>query len=82
MTLSIYFVSLVMASKKKALPEISIPTNFEHRVHTGFDPYHGTFVGLPAQWKSIVEADPNQQQQHRLSGDPSLYRPQKVSHLI
>lgn len=71
-----------MASKKKALPEISIPTNFEHRVHTGFDPYHGTFVGLPAQWKSIVEAEPSQQQQHRFSGDPSLYRPQKVSHFV
>lgn len=43
-----------MFSKKKKKPQISPPTNFEHRVHTGFDKREGKFVGLPLQWASIV----------------------------
>uniref|UniRef100_A0A3Q3VP40 non-specific serine/threonine protein kinase n=1 Tax=Mola mola TaxID=94237 RepID=A0A3Q3VP40_MOLML len=41
--------------KKKKRPEISAPKNFEHRVHTSFDPKHGCFVGLPTQWQSLIE---------------------------
>ncbi|XP_014247062.1 serine/threonine-protein kinase PAK mbt isoform X2 [Cimex lectularius] len=43
-----------MFAKKKRKPQISPPTNFEHRVHTGFDKREGKFVGLPLQWASIV----------------------------
>lgn len=43
-----------MFSKKKKKPLISPPTNFEHRVHTGFDKREGRYVGLPLQWASIV----------------------------
>ena len=43
------------SNKKKKRPEISGPLNFEHRVHTGFDPQQGTFVGLPPQWAGIVQ---------------------------
>ncbi|XP_056644537.1 serine/threonine-protein kinase PAK mbt [Diorhabda sublineata] len=43
-----------MFSKKKKKPQISQPTNFEHRVHTGFDKREGKYVGLPLQWASIV----------------------------
>lgn len=43
-----------MFSKKKKKPQISPPTNFEHRVHTGYDKREGKFVGLPLQWASIV----------------------------
>lgn len=43
-----------MFSKKKKKPVISPPTNFEHRVHTGFDKREGRYVGLPLQWASIV----------------------------
>ncbi|EFN75688.1 serine/threonine-protein kinase PAK mbt [Harpegnathos saltator] len=43
-----------MFTKKKKKPQISTPTNFEHRVHTGFDKREGKFVGLPLQWASIV----------------------------
>lgn len=43
----------MFGKKKKNRPEISGPTNFEHRVHTGFDENQG-YVGLPAQWASIV----------------------------
>lgn len=43
-----------MFNKKKKKPVISPPTNFEHRVHTGFDKREGKFVGLPLQWAGIV----------------------------
>lgn len=43
-----------MFSKKKKKPQISCPTNFEHRVHTGFDKREGRYIGLPLQWASIV----------------------------
>ncbi|XP_052872517.1 serine/threonine-protein kinase PAK mbt [Anopheles cruzii] len=43
-----------MFSKKKKKPQISCPSNFEHRVHTGFDKREGRYVGLPLQWASIV----------------------------
>lgn len=41
--------------KKKKRPEISVPKNFEHRVHTSFDAKRGCFVGLPTQWQSLIE---------------------------
>ena len=41
---------------KKKRPVISDPSNFEHRVHTGFDQTQGKYVGLPLQWASVVEA--------------------------
>jgi hypothetical protein len=40
--------------KRKKRPEISSPTNFEHRVHSGFDHSQGVFTGLPSQWNSII----------------------------
>ena len=40
--------------KRKKRPEISSPTNFEHRVHSGFDHNQGVFTGLPFQWNSII----------------------------
>ena len=43
-----------MFNKKKKKPLISPPTNFEHRVHTGFDKREGKFIGLPLQWAGIV----------------------------
>ncbi|XP_051511542.1 serine/threonine-protein kinase PAK 6-like isoform X1 [Myxocyprinus asiaticus] len=41
--------------KRKRRLEISGPKNFEHRVHTSFDPVQGCFVGLPPQWQSLIE---------------------------
>jgi len=43
-----------MFGKKKKKVLISQPTNFEHRVHTGYDKKEGKFIGLPPQWASIV----------------------------
>ena len=58
-----------MFAKKKKKPEISAPTNFQHRVHTGFDTSNNKFVGLPKQWTSLVGHEP---------GATSPYRPQPV----
>ncbi|EAS30748.3 STE/STE20/PAKA protein kinase [Coccidioides immitis RS] len=35
---------------------VSNPTNFSHRVHVGFDPHTGAFVGLPAEWEKLLTA--------------------------
>lgn len=33
---------------------VSNPTNFNHRVHVGFDPQTGAFVGLPTEWEKLL----------------------------
>ena len=35
---------------------VSNPTNFAHRVHVGFDPRNGQFVGLPTEWERLLNA--------------------------
>ena len=35
---------------------VSNPTNFSHRVHVGFDPLNGSFVGLPTEWERLLTA--------------------------
>lgn len=35
---------------------VSNPTNFSHRVHVGFDPTSGAFVGLPSEWEKLLTA--------------------------
>ncbi|XP_043357356.1 serine/threonine-protein kinase PAK 4 isoform X1 [Dermochelys coriacea] len=47
--------NLTMFSKKKKRVEISAPSNFEHRVHTGYDQQEQKFTGLPRQWQGIIE---------------------------
>lgn len=47
--------NIMFGKKKKPKVEISSPSNFQHRVHTGFDWENGVFVGLPAQWAGIIE---------------------------
>ncbi|RNA03882.1 serine threonine- kinase PAK mbt [Brachionus plicatilis] len=49
--------------KRKKRPEISSPTNFEHRVHSGYDHHSGVFVGLPTQWNSIINEAVEQKKQ-------------------
>ncbi|KAM4641588.1 serine/threonine-protein kinase PAK 4 isoform 2-T2 [Discoglossus pictus] len=44
-----------MFAKKKKRVEISAPSNFEHRVHTGYDEQEQKFIGLPRQWQSLIE---------------------------
>lgn len=49
-----HLIGGMFVNKKKKKPIISPPTNFEHRVHTGFDKREGKFIGLPLQWAGIV----------------------------
>ncbi|XP_043853794.1 serine/threonine-protein kinase PAK 4-like isoform X1 [Dromiciops gliroides] len=44
-----------MFGKKKKRLEISAPSNFEHRVHLGFDQEEQKFTGLPRQWQGLIE---------------------------
>ncbi|XP_077174716.1 serine/threonine-protein kinase PAK 4 isoform X2 [Paroedura picta] len=44
-----------MFGKKKKRIEISAPSNFEHRVHTGYDQQEQKFTGLPRQWQGLIE---------------------------
>ncbi|ODQ78448.1 hypothetical protein BABINDRAFT_18831, partial [Babjeviella inositovora NRRL Y-12698] len=34
---------------------VSQPTNFTHKVHVGFDPASGAFIGLPDNWKRLLQ---------------------------
>ncbi|XP_067274508.1 serine/threonine-protein kinase PAK 5 isoform X1 [Pseudorasbora parva] len=65
-----------MFGKKKKRVEISAPSNFEHRVHTGFDPQEQKFTGLPSQWQSLLEDTANRP---RPLVDPSYTTPIKIS---
>ncbi|XP_072425490.1 serine/threonine-protein kinase PAK 4-like [Chiloscyllium punctatum] len=38
--------------------EISAPRDFEHRLHTSFDPHDQRFVGLPQQWQGLLAETP------------------------
>ncbi len=66
-----------MFSKKKKKVDISAPSNFQHRVHTGFDNSSNKFVGLPKQWASLVEDTPASSSPNRPSPfiDPSIITP-------
>ena len=66
-----------MFSKKKKKIDISAPSNFQHRVHTGFDNSSNKFVGLPKQWASLVDDKPASASPHRPSPfiDPSIITP-------
>ena len=39
-----------------AISGVSNPTNFSHRIHVGFDPTTGGFLGLPAEWERLLTA--------------------------
>ena len=58
-----YNMSLIKRKKKL---KISPPSNFVHKVHTGYDIVSNTFTGLPRQWRSLVSSPP---------GNISGYRP-------
>uniref|UniRef100_A0A8C1PNN4 non-specific serine/threonine protein kinase n=1 Tax=Cyprinus carpio TaxID=7962 RepID=A0A8C1PNN4_CYPCA len=64
-----------MFGKKKKRLEISAPSNFEHRVHTGFDPHEQKFTGLPQQWQSLLADTANRP---KPMVDPSYITPMKT----
>ncbi|KAJ1197481.1 hypothetical protein NDU88_001339 [Pleurodeles waltl] len=41
--------------KEKERPEISLPSDFEHTIHVGFDAITGEFTGIPEQWARLLQ---------------------------
>ncbi|XP_069828044.1 serine/threonine-protein kinase PAK 1 [Dendropsophus ebraccatus] len=41
--------------KEKERPEISLPSDFEHTLHVGFDAVTGKFTGMPEQWARLLQ---------------------------
>uniref|UniRef100_A0A3B3VZ36 non-specific serine/threonine protein kinase n=2 Tax=Poecilia TaxID=8080 RepID=A0A3B3VZ36_9TELE len=41
--------------RKKERPEISLPSDFEHTIHVGFDAVTGEFTGMPEQWARLLQ---------------------------
>ncbi|XP_022108668.1 serine/threonine-protein kinase PAK 4-like [Acanthaster planci] len=65
-------------AKKGSRVNISLPSNFEHRVHTGYDRQSGKYMGLPRQWANIIGAD---EKRPKPIIDPSLITPTEVTSL-
>ena len=42
-------------TKCPLLSGVSSPTNFTHKVHVGFDPETGSFVGMPTNWEKLLK---------------------------
>ena len=43
-------------SRCPAISGVSNPTNFNHKVHVGFDPSTGGFLGLPPEWERLLNS--------------------------
>ncbi|XP_061484997.1 serine/threonine-protein kinase PAK 1 [Rhineura floridana] len=41
--------------KERERPEISLPSDFEHTIHVGFDAVTGEFTGMPEQWARLLQ---------------------------
>uniref|UniRef100_A0A1I7X0P8 non-specific serine/threonine protein kinase n=1 Tax=Heterorhabditis bacteriophora TaxID=37862 RepID=A0A1I7X0P8_HETBA len=71
--------SLSMRKKiKKA--EISTPSNFEHRIHAGYDARTGTYTGLPKQWQALL-GPPRVSGRPKPIVDPSCITPVDIAEL-
>ncbi|XP_036397908.1 serine/threonine-protein kinase PAK 5-like [Megalops cyprinoides] len=65
-----------MFGKRKKQPDISAPSNFEHRVHTDFSPQEQKFTGLPQQWQTLLADTANRP---KPLVDPSYITPVQLS---
>lgn len=54
---------------------VSHPTGFSHRVHVGFDPVTGGFVGLPVEWERLLKGS-------ALTKDDMQKNPQAVMEVL
>ncbi|KAF2720559.1 Pkinase-domain-containing protein [Polychaeton citri CBS 116435] len=54
---------------------VSHPTGFSHRVHVGFDPKTGGFVGLPVEWERLLKGS-------ALTKDDMAKNPQAVMEVL
>ena len=41
--------------RRRRRPPISKPSNFQHKIHAGYDTKTGKFVGLPPQWEQLIK---------------------------
>lgn len=47
----------VIFSKCPLLSGVSLPTNFTHKVHVGYDPETSTFIGMPTNWEKLLKSN-------------------------
>ncbi|GMS77900.1 hypothetical protein PENTCL1PPCAC_75 [Pristionchus entomophagus] len=62
--------------------EIGTPTDFQHRIHAGFDPATGQYSGLPKQWQVILGRVPARSLgsgRPRALVDPSAITPMEMA---
>ena len=52
-------------------PVISLPSDFQHTVHVGYDPETGEFTGMPLHWQDLL-------QQSKISKQEQQQNPQAV----
>ncbi|KAI6189560.1 Non-specific serine/threonine protein kinase [Aphelenchoides bicaudatus] len=69
------FGKKVLGKKDKeannAKPVISLPSDFQHTVHVGYDPHTGEFTGMPEHWTRLL-------QQSQISKQEQQKNPQAV----
>uniref|UniRef100_A0A8C4WR57 non-specific serine/threonine protein kinase n=1 Tax=Eptatretus burgeri TaxID=7764 RepID=A0A8C4WR57_EPTBU len=53
---SIFGIDKPPKKKDKDRPDISLPSDFEHTVHVGFDAVTGEFTGMPEQWYRLLQS--------------------------
>ncbi|XP_074643970.1 serine/threonine-protein kinase PAK mbt-like [Tubulanus polymorphus] len=71
-----------MFKKKKQRPEISVPSNYQHRVHIGYDAREGKYVGVPPQWASVIKSNPvSDDERPQPIVDPSAITPVELKPL-
>ena len=54
---------------------VSAPTGFSHRVHVGYDPVTGEFLGLPVEWERLLKGS-------ALTKDDMAKNPQAVMEVL
>ncbi|CAB3397587.1 unnamed protein product [Caenorhabditis bovis] len=66
--------------RKVKKTEISTPSNFEHRIHAGYDSRTGSYTGLPKQWQALL-GPPRSITRPKPVVDPSCITPMDVAEL-
>ncbi|KAF7647920.1 hypothetical protein LDENG_00164600, partial [Lucifuga dentata] len=84
----IVMMFLKRKKKKACVLEISMPRDFQHRVHTSFDVATGRYVGLPKQWQSVIDTlrrprplvDPSSVTEVELTPEKTIVRGSFIGH--
>ncbi|XGW06617.1 hypothetical protein V3C99_016722 [Haemonchus contortus] len=67
--------------RKLRKSEISTPTNFEHRIHAGYDARTGMYTGLPKQWQALLGPPRTLNGRPKPIVDPSCITPVDIAEL-